>query len=406
MKLKLDAKTAARLTLLDDKKEDIAWDEDLAGFGMRQRRSGDMVRKTWIVQYRKGRRTRRVKLAPFETMTADAARKAARKLLGQVWSGHDPQADRQAKRDREAHTLRKVAADYIDARRDEWRGRSGSEIERYLTGSYFRPLHGQPIAEIGRPDINACIRTMVRANGTVAAERAVQALQGMLSWAMREGLIDSNPAINVNKPASRPPRDRALDDREIAALWRACGEDDAGRVTKLLLVTGARRSEIGGMRWSEINLEVGTWTLPKERSKNGRELRLMLPALALNIIKKVPQLVGKHTLFGEWSEHGFTRWWQAKRDLDERLGDAVKPWRFHDLRRSVATGMADIGIAPHIIEAALNHISGHKAGVAGIYNRSSYEREVRNALAQWADHVRTLVEGGERKVVAFPQDTA
>jgi hypothetical protein len=84
----------------------------------------------------------------------------------------------------------------------------------------------------------------------------------------------------------------------------------------------------------------------------------------------------------------------------------VKPWRFHDLRRSVATGMADIGIAPHIIEAALNHISGHKAGVAGIYNRSSYEREVRNALAQWADHVRTLVEGGERKVVAFPQDTA
>jgi hypothetical protein len=217
MKLKLDAKTAARLTLLDDKKEDIAWDKDLAGFGMRQRRSGDMVRKTWIVQYRKGRRTRRVKLAPFETMTADAARKAARKLLGQVWSGHDPQADRQAKRDREAHTLRKVAADYIDARRDEWRGRSGSEIERYLTGSYFRPLHGQPIAEIGRPDINACIRTMVRANGTVAAERAVQALQGMLSWAMREGLIDSNPAINVNKPASRPPRDRAQQERTRTA---------------------------------------------------------------------------------------------------------------------------------------------------------------------------------------------
>jgi integrase len=127
--------------------------------------------------------------------------------------------------------------------------------------------------------------------------------------------------------------------------------------------------------------------------------------MALDIIAKVPRMVGRDHLFGERSDLGFTQW-DAKRDLDARLGESVKPWTLHDLRRTAATGMADIGVQPHIIEAALNHISGHKVGVAGIYNRSSYEREVRNALALWADHVRAIAEGGEHKVVNFPQAAA
>jgi integrase len=112
----------------------------------------------------------------------------------------------------------------------------------------------------------------------------------------------------------------------------------------------------------------------------------------------VPRVVGRDHLFGESSGLGFTQW-GAKHEL----GDKVAEWSLHDLRRSAATGMADIGVQPHIIEAVLNHISGHKVGVAGIYNRSSYEREVKAALALWADHVRSLIEGGERKVVAFQQ---
>jgi len=105
---------------------------------------------------------------------------------------------------------------------------------------------------------------------------------------------------------------------------------------------------------------------------------------------------------GERSDLGFTQW-GAKRDLDARLGESVKPWTLHDLRRTAATGMADIGVQPHIIGAALNHISGHKVGMAGIYNRSSYEREVRNALALWSDHIRTIVGDGGRTVLAFPK---
>ena len=115
-------------------------------------------------------------------------------------------------------------------------------------------------------------------------------------------------------------------------------------------------------------------------------------------------MVGRDQLFGERSDLGFTQW-GAKRDLDVRLGDKMAEWTLHDLRRTCATGMADIGIQPHIIEAVLNHISGHRVGVAGIYNRSSYEREVKAALALWADHVRTLVEGGERKVLPYKNPT-
>ena len=119
--------------------------------------------------------------------------------------------------------------------------------------------------------------------------------------------------------------------------------------------------------------------------------------MALDIIRQVPRMVGRDQLFGERAARGFTAFGLGKRDLDARSG--VRGWTVHDIRRSVATRMADLGIAPHIIEEILNHHSGHSAGPAGIYNRSSYPREVRAALAMWEDHVRTLVDGGERKIL-------
>src|SRR5262249_12708185 len=134
--------------------------------------------------------------------------------------------------------------------------------------------------------------------------------------------------------------------------------------------------------------------------KNGRQHTLPLTSLAMSIIQSVPKRIDRDHLFGTHSDAGLSHWHQ-KAELDQRL--SIKPWRVHDLRRTCATGMADIGVQPHIIEAVLNHQSGHKGGVAGIYNRSSYEREVRNALALWCDHVRSIIEGSERKVLAFQQ---
>jgi integrase len=156
------------------------------------------------------------------------------------------------------------------------------------------------------------------------------------------------------------------------------------------------------MCWSELDLERATWTIPPRRTKNKREHVLPLMPLALDVIASVPRRVSRDQVFGSRSAEGL-RHWHAKAELDRRLGPTVAPWRLHDLRRSAATRMADLGVQPHIIETILNHQSGHRGGVAGIYNRSTYEKEKRAALALWADHVRTIVAGGERKIVSFPQ---
>ena len=190
-----------------------------------------------------------------------------------------------------------------------------------------------------------------------------------------------------------------MTDDELVRIWKACGDDDYGRIIRLLWLTGCRRREVGGCAWSEIDFESGTWTIPAARSKNGRAHTLPLMSMMLDIIKDVPRMASRDHLFGARAEAGFSTWGKSKRILDARSG--VTGWRAHDIRRTTATRLADLGIAPHVIEQILNHQSGHKSGIAGVYNRSSYEREVRTALALWADHLHSLVTGGDHKVVAF-----
>src|SRR5262249_1935058 len=157
---------------------------------------------------------------------------------------------------------------------------------------------------------------------------------------------------------------------------------------------------IGDMCWSEINLENGIWTLPAARAKNGRAHTLPLLPMARRIIEAVPRMAGRDQIFGVRGR-GFGGWVEGKEKLEAQSG--VSGWVLHDLRRTLATTMAEtLKVAPHVIEALLNHISGDKSGVAGIYNRATYANEVRTALALWEDHIRTLVEGGERKILPLP----
>jgi len=215
-------------------------------------------------------------------------------------------------------------------------------------------------------------------------------------------LTGANPVVGAAQLKPPPSRDRVLSDAELSAIWRACEDDDFGKVVRLLILLGQRRTEVGGMKWQELDLERGTWTIPSTRSKNGRAHTLPLPASALSIINSVPRVINRDSLFGERSSGGFTLWAFAKAALDDRLGDRVGQFVLHDLRRTFCTRLADLGVLPHVIEAAVNHQSGHKAGPAGIYNRSVYVNEVRAALAIWADHVRSITtEGGERKVVSL-----
>jgi integrase len=295
---------------------------------------------------------------------------------------------------------------YLAAKAKVVRPNTYRELERFLTRPHFKPLHSMAVDQITRRDVAARVAKITTENGSSSAANARAALSAMYAWALGHGLCEINPVVGTLAPDRAQPRERVLSDAELVAIWRACGDDDISRIVKLLILTAQRRSEIGGMRWSEIDMDMGTWTLPVARSKNRRAHTLPLPQMALDIIATVPRMVGRDQLFGQRAASGFTHWSKAKQALDARLGDKVTAWTLHDLRRSTATKMADIGAQPHIIEAVLNHISGHKGGVAGIYNRSSYEREVRNALALWEDHVRAFVEGGERKVIRYAPATA
>jgi len=396
--MKLDNKGVAALKLPSDKTDVIFFDSALPGFGYRLRSNGAQIRKSWIVQYRHCGTTRRMLLGNAEVLTADQARLAAKNALAKVALGGDPQAAKATRRSADKFTLAAVVGEFLAAKDGTVRARTLVETRRYLTGPHFRPLHNMPIDRIARRDIAARLLVIARERGGVTAARARSCLSDLYSWAMGQGLVETNPVVGTNRPKAPPPRDRVLADAELAAIWREAGDDDFARIIRLLILLGQRRTEVGGMQEQELDLERGTWTLPAKRTKNGHAHTLPLPPLALDIIRSAPRIIRRDYLFGARAD-GFTSWDRPKQLLDARLGDQVKPWVLHDLRRSTVTKMADIGIAPHIIEQILNHRSGHRSGVGGIYNRSSYEREVHNALAMWNDHVRSLIEGGERKIV-------
>jgi integrase len=395
----LTAKAVAALRLPAGKHDVIYFDASLPGFGYRLRAgAGGKVLRSWVAQYRRARGSRRITLGAAAVLSAEQARKEAKKVLGRVAIGEDPQADRVERRDKDALSFQAVVAEHLAAKKLDVRARTHVELTRYLTGPrYFKPLHSMPVDKVTRKDVAAALVRISRESNSAAA-RARAALNGFFVWAMRMGMIEANPVIGTIEPKRAERRERVLTDTELAAIWRACDDSDHGQIVKLLILTGCRRQEVGSMRWSELNADAGTWTIPAERAKNGRTHTLTLPPAAWAIINSVPRRVSRDYLFGMRSA-GFRSWGDGRDDLNEALGDTVAPFVLHDIRRSVATKLADIGVQPHVIEQILNHVSGHKAGIAGIYNRSSYEREVKAALALWADHVRVLAEGGERKVV-------
>jgi integrase len=400
--MKLTDRNVAALVRPADKDDVVIWDDDLPGFGVRLR--GDS--KRWLVQYRANAQQRREILGDIRKVKLEAARKAARQRFAQVELGIDPGAAKKAARIATTAaqlTLAGVSERYLDAKRPTMRANSHRDAARYFS-LHWAPLRHHPIAGITRAEIAAQLQDMIRERGPIAAARARDALSAMFGWAMREGLCEANPCAATNDPGrGRPSRDRVLSMTELVVVWRACRDDDFGHIVRLLMLTGCRRTEIGGLRWDEIDFNRGTLTISAARAKNGRSLTLTLPRVAIDLLRAVPRREGP-VVFGG-GDAGFTSWSYATTDLNDCIVaaecKALADWTLHDLRRSVATHLADdeIGIQPHIIEALLNHVSGHKRGVAGIYNRARYDREIGSALQLWSEHLMAVIEGRERKVV-------
>jgi integrase len=334
-------------------------------------------------------------------LSAEQARDQAKKILAKVALDQDPATEKKRRASADKFTFAAMGEEFLMAKEGTVRPRTFTEAKRYLQGSYFKPLHTMSVDAITRRDVAARLLVIGRESGSVTAARARSVLSGMYAWAMGQGLAETNPVVGTNRPKTSPPRDRVLTDQEVVAIWNAAGDDEFGRIVKLLILTGQRRTEVGGMTWNE--LDGGTWTIPAARTKNGRQHTLPLSGLAQSIIESVPPQIGRDHLFGARAPRGFCSWAPAKDDLDARLGDQVRPWTLHDLRRSFATRMCDLGILPHVVEQILNHHSGHRRGPAGVYNWSPYEREVRAALALWDDHIRSIIQGGGRKVLPMRQ---
>jgi integrase len=193
----------------------------------------------------------------------------------------------------------------------------------------------------------------------------------------------------IRAPNPETSRDRILTDDELKAVWRGAAKEGYpfGAILQLLILTGQRRGEVGGMMWSELDLEAGTWSLPRERVKNDRRHEVPLSRQALAIFKNVPRIGDKYvfTLSGTAPYNG----WKAKERIEEAVG--IAPWTVHDLRRTAASRMAKLGVSLVVIEKILNHVSGSLAGIVGVYQRHEFAEEKRAALQRWADHVEQLV---------------
>jgi integrase len=387
--MKLTAKSIASITLPADKNEIVRFDGRLPGFGYRVRRRRKDTLATWIYQY--GDRKLTIGLA--SAITPAKAFERASDLHARVRLGGDPLAEKQATKAERALHFKVVADQYLARQKKELRPSSYLEVERHLL-KHAKPLHGMAIATLDKRNVAARLNDIANTSGAVAANRTRSTLSAMLSWAMKEGLAENNPIANTNKRAEQD-RDRVLIDAELATIWNALDDGHFGSIVKLLMLTGQRRGEIAGLRWSEIDFQKGVISLPAERTKNGRAHLVPMSAAVSDILRGHPKVEGRDLIFGTGAGP-FSGWSKAKLELDESIGERIgEGWVLHDLRRTCATRMADLGVLPHVVEAVLNHVSGHKGGIAGIYNRATYAVEKAQALALWATHITALVEGRE-----------
>lgn len=384
----------------------VEWDTQERGLGVRITAGGH---RAFVLRYVVQGRERRMTLGEYPTLTLTAAREIARARKGEVVKGADPLDAREAQRT--ALTLERTVERYVAERVPEQKARTQLETRRALE-KQWEPLHPLALGGITRGQVAARLSEIAQTSGPVAANRARAQLSALYRWAISEGMAEANPVAGTNKREEKP-RERVLGNDELRAIWQACSDDDHGRIVRLLLLTGQRREEIAAMAWSELSLERVLWTMPGARTKNGRPHEVPLSDATAAILGAVQKRPGRDLLFGE-GEGPFSGWSHCKARLDERIAaargkaagrnkpvkeDHPTPWVLHDLRRTAVTGMAELGVPPHVIEAIVNHVSGHKAGVAGVYNRATYAAEKRQALQRWADHVTALAADGQTKVI-------
>ena len=373
-------------TIKVDKRTDYQ-DDKQQGLVRRASPSGVMV---WTVIYNEPETglKHRATLGKWPAMNTTRARAAALAALRTVQEGRSPSREKQARR--EAPTVKKLGERFINEYAKP-RKRTWAEDERIFNAVIYPELDNIRITALTRTRIVDMLNKKAKSAPTMA-DHALALLRKALNWAISEGLLTTNPAIGIERRAPIVAKDRVVTDGELKALWAAMPSmhSEAAAVFKILALTGQRLGEVCGMTAGEVDLEAKAWTIPAARTKNKLVHLVPLTDPALAVVKsRLDGLEAHQAVLTRGTEPMDTRYIGK---LARGLQSGDNRWTPHDLRRTVATGMAAIEIHPHVIEAVLNHISGSKAGVAGIYNRHSYAKEKRDALERWANHLGTIVK--------------
>ena len=340
--------------------------------------------KTFSVKFRYGIRQKRLKIGVYPRISLATAREKAIDVLRQVDEGIDP-----TKRRRSADMkVEAVCREFI--RLHARRNKSWREAERILEREFINTFGQCDIRDIKRWDVLEIMDAAVARGATYQANRIHSNIRKLFNWCIERGIVETSPIVGLKSPTKEESRDRVLDDDEIARLLRACRNDvyPFRQFVPVLLATAQRRGELAEMRWSEIHFEQKVWVIPAERSKNGKPHVVPLSGFALDCLKEVPRFLDCDYVFTTTRRSPVGGFSKMLRRLSER--SETSDWRLHDLRRTAASGMARAGVAPHVVEKVLNHVSGTISGVAAVYNRYGYDSEKAKALEDWGDFLRRM----------------
>jgi integrase len=395
----------------------IMYDSEVKGFGCRITAAGA---KAFVLNYRIAGKERRLTIGSWPDWTVSTARDEAKRLKRDVDRGTDPLAEREAARPAADGLFKTRAEAFLELGRRKrglpLRPATKKEYKRALL-TYATDLHGKPLAEISRGEIAKVIQRVARDRGEVSAMRCRAAMSRLYSWAIANGHADVNPVTGTEGYVT-PKRSRVLGDAELRAIWGATAEPaDFHLIVRLMLWTGTRRSEPGGI--ADTELDGPQWTIPGARTKNGRVLALPLPRQAVDALAAWPRVRGRDLLFGR-GRNGFQGWSDAKGRLDDRIAranadcrlgrpleeneepasqDTLPDWDLHDVRRTVETRMAGLGIPKEIVNRVLNHAAGP---ITETYDLHSYRAEKAAALQAWADALERIVGGADKPGKVVP----
>jgi integrase len=351
--------------------------------------------KSWAYRYRFAGKPVKLTLGSSPQVSLGAARKLAAEARHKVEQGTDPGAEKVAARraekaaaaDHEADTVERLVAQFIEQHAKR-KTRSWRATERILQRNVLPAWRGCSVHDITKRNVIDLVEA-IAADHPITANRTLAHTRKFFNWLVDRDVLPNSPCRSVKAPGPEKARERTLSDSEIAQFWHAADDTEPmGAFLRILLLTAQRRGEVAGMRWSEIDQAERTWTLPSSRTKNKQRHIVPLSRQAWAIIESMPRIAGSDFVFAR-DRSGFDA---CKKRLDARM-QTVEPWVMHDLRRSCATGLQRLGVRLEVTEAVLNHTSGSRAGIVGIYQRHDWKDEKALALQAWADHVETLITG-------------